>query len=545
VFLSRHRARHHALPRWYAVTSPRTLGRVGPGRDGAARPRHSRAAGPRPGGLLSPCRLAAAAVAGFLAVGVPVTPAHAVTAQALTPHAVTAQALTPHAVTAQALTPHAVTALAEPHPLLAGDSYRQDEWQLTTLGVGKAWNYASGAGVTVAVIDSGVDSRHPDLVGQVLPGLDLVDPKGDGDTDLVGHGTTVSAIIAGRGDDNSGVVGIAPKARILPVRVLDEENRYDDAIIVAKAVRWAVDHGAGVINLSLGGSGTSEALAAALDYAFAKDVVVVACTGNTGASPDNEVWYPAREPGVLAVAGLERDGRQLWSGSITGRDTVVAAPATDLVGARSGGGYWRVQGTSFAAPMVAATAALVRSRWPDMPAGEVVNRIIQTARDLGTPGRDTTFGFGMVDPAGALTASLPTVVANPLDTTRSPGTAGFGSAPAPGQAQSIPGPAQSDAGQAQSVPGPAQSTPGQARSFPVPAQSTAGQAQSAAGQAQSAAGTSAGPVRRVVAADAGQAAAPIPALTRAEHRGRWVALALFLVSAFAAALTVRRFVRPA
>jgi subtilisin family serine protease len=137
--------------------------------------------------------------------------------------------------------------------------------------IADAWTYSSGAGITVAVVDSGVDAHHVDLDGQVLPGLDLVDPQGDGDTDLVGHGTTVAALIAGKDDDN-GVIGIAPKAKILPVRVLDQENRYDDALVVAKGVRWAVDHGAKVVNLSLGGSGNSAALAAALDYAFAKDV---------------------------------------------------------------------------------------------------------------------------------------------------------------------------------------------------------------------------------------------------------------------------------
>jgi type VII secretion-associated serine protease mycosin len=329
----------------------------------------------------------------------------------------------------------ATPALAAPSPL-SNDSVRAEQWHLKTLNVAGAWTYSTGAGVTVAVIDSGVDSTHVDLQGQVLRGLDLVDAKGDADTDLVGHGTTVAAIIAGK-DDDAGVIGIAPKAKILPVRVLDQENRYDDAMIVAKGVRWAVDHGARVINLSLGGSGSSAALAAALDYAFAKDVVVVACTGNASASSSTGVWYPAREPGVLAVAGMERDGDVLWSGSITGKETVVAAPATQLVGARPSG-YWRVQGTSFAAPMVSGVAALIRSRWPTMPAGEVVNRIIRTAKDRGPAGRDGQFGFGMVDPTGALTAEVPAVASNPLDTAPPPGVARFGNAPVSGQAQSAP-----------------------------------------------------------------------------------------------------------
>jgi type VII secretion-associated serine protease mycosin len=340
------------------------------------------------------------------------------------------------AMPAQAAPPAAgLRPVSAPSQLL-DDSVRTEQWHLKTLNLAGAWAYATGAGVTVAVIDSGVDAHHVDLEGQVLPGLDLVDAKGDADTDLVGHGTTVSAIIAGK-DDDSGVIGIAPRAKILPVRVLNEENRYDDAMVVAKGVRWAVDHGARVINLSLGGSGSSAALAAALDYAFAKDVVVVACTGNASASSSTGVWYPAREPGVLAVAGMEKDGNQLWSGSITGKETVVTAPATQLVGARPGG-YWKVQGTSFAAPMVSGTAALIRSRWPTMPAGEVINRIIKTAKDRGIPGRDDQYGYGMVDPTGAVTAQVPAVLENPLDTTPSPGVAGFGSAPASGQAQSAP-----------------------------------------------------------------------------------------------------------
>jgi type VII secretion-associated serine protease mycosin len=333
----------------------------------------------------------------------------------------------------QAATP---TVREDPAPW-AGDSVRAEQWHLKTLGIADAWTYANGAGVTVAVVDSGVDASHPDLIGQVLPGLDLVDPKDDGDIDLVGHGTTVAAIIAGRSDDSAGVVGIAPKARILPVRVLDQDNRYNDAMIVAKGVRWAADHGARVINLSLGGNGSSSALAAALDYAFAKDVVVVACTGNTGVSAAPGVWYPAREPGVISVAGMAKDGNGLWSGSITGSETVVTAPAAQIVGARPDG-YWRVQGTSFAAPMVSATAALIRSRWPAMSAADVINRIIKTARDEGVAGHDNVYGYGMIDPDKALTAQVPSVVTNPLDTTPDPGIARFGNAPASGQALSAP-----------------------------------------------------------------------------------------------------------
>ena len=434
--------------------------------------------------LLNGRRLASAALASLFALAAPAAPAVASPRPLASSHPL--RSSHPLALSHPLASSHP---LAEPPSPLIGDAVRDDQWYLKTLDVQGAWTYANGAGVTVAVIDSGVDATHPDLVGQVLPGLDLVDTAGNGDTDLVGHGTTVSAIIAGRGDDTTGIIGIAPKAKILPVRVLDEENRYNDAIIVAKGVRWAVDHGARVINLSLGGNGSSATLAAALDYAFAKDVVVVACTGNTSASSDTEVWYPAREPGVIAVAGLEKDGTSLWSGSITGKETVVTAPATQLVGAQAGGNYWKVQGTSFAAPMVSATAALIRSRWPTMPAGEVINRIIRTAKDRGPIGRDSTFGFGMIDPTGALTASVPAVFENPLDTSPSPGVARFGSAPAPGQALSAPD-------------------------------------------------DSAAQPPRIVD---GQAASPVTTAPPSQRRAWWLGATLLLISVTAALLTVRRF----
>ncbi|TDC64840.1 type VII secretion-associated serine protease mycosin [Micromonospora sp. KC207] len=335
--------------------------------------------------------------------------------------------------------PATASALSRVSPVDAparADQVRDEQWQLDELRASTAWRTSTGRGVVVAVIDSGVDGSHPDLAGQVLPGIDLVDGAAGEGPDPVGHGTTVAGLIAGRDDDRRGAVGLAPDAKILPVRVLDDENRYDDALIVAKGVRWAVDNGARVINLSLGGSGDSPALAAALDYAFARDVVVVACTGNVASSSDTKVWYPAREPGVIAVAGLERTSDNLWSGSITGPPTILTAPATGLVGARPDGGYWRVQGTSFASPLVAAAAALIRARWPQMSAGEVVNRLISTARDIGPTGRDDRFGYGLVDPVAALTADVPPVGRNPLDDQFSPGVVGFG--PAPGSTQEAP-----------------------------------------------------------------------------------------------------------
>jgi type VII secretion-associated serine protease mycosin len=309
--------------------------------------------------------------------------------------------------------------LSAPPEIAYAESVSASQWQLTSLHARTAWRMSTGAGIIVAVLDSGVDASHPDLVGQVLPGADFVDGTTDGRKDFVGHGTTVAGLIAGR-DRLGGVTGLAPGAKILPVRVLDRQNRYTDASTVARGLHWAVDHGARVVNLSLGGSGRSAELADAIQYAYQHDVVVVACTGNTAESDgSHQIWYPAREPGVLAVSGLAqtRSGGAshlaLWSGALTGPATVLTAPAVDLLGAKPGG-YWRVQGTSFAAPLVTAAAALVRAHWPGMNAANVINRLVGTAYDLGARGRDNTYGFGEVNPLGSLTATVPAVAVNPL-----------------------------------------------------------------------------------------------------------------------------------
>lgn len=336
-----------------------------------------------------------------------------------------------HAAPAHAVATHAVVGPVAGQPTIAGQPAAGHEAhaQLAPLQAEQAWEHSTGDGVLVAVLDSGVDAGHPDLADRVLRGRDYVDGSTDGRVDPVGHGTTVASLVAGGGDP---ATGLAPDATILPVRVLDEQNRYEDASTVADGVRWAVDHGARVINLSLGGRHASTALREALAYAMARDVVVVACNGN--ATGDyRRVWYPAREPGVIAVSGLvfSGDAPARWPESLTGAETVLAAPAV-VTGAQAGGGYRRVQGTSFSAALVAATAALIRAQWPDLPAGEVVNRLVATAEDLGTPGRNPIFGFGAVDPVGALTERVPRVHTNPLDTKARQRATGLGPAPAAG-----------------------------------------------------------------------------------------------------------------
>lgn len=289
-------------------------------------------------------------------------------------------------------------------------------WYLAAVGADRAWTSATGSGVTVAVIDSGVDADHPDLSGAVLPGRSYVDAGTGSDpqplalgadpdpaderafaqADPVGHGTAVAGLIAGRAA--TGHPGVAPGAVILPVRVLDDENRYHDSAMVGEAVEWAVDNGADIINLSLGGQYDSEAFADAIDYAGRHGVLVVACTGNQDEPDSGEsVWFPARLPSVLAVTGVDRDGRR-WPTAVTGAETDLAAPSANLTVAAAGGGHEEATGTSFASAIVSGAAALVLSVHPELDADELSHVLTATAAARSHGG----LGAGVVDAASAV-----------------------------------------------------------------------------------------------------------------------------------------------
>ena len=297
--------------------------------------------------------------------------------------------------------------------LLAAQTIEEQEWHLDALDVYSAQDQARGDGVIVAVIDSGVDAQHPDLAGRVLPGTGFGSSKGtDGTTDTDGHGTGMAGIIAANGR-NGGALGIAPGARILPIASADEKDQFA-LDVVGDSIRWAADHGAKVINLSLGfSSSVTPTLVKAVNYAIEKDVVLVAATGNEG----KEVSAPANIGGVIAVAGTNREGKP-WKSSNIGADTVLAAPAEGIVTTAPesvySSGYAEMDGTSAASAIVSGVAALVRAKHPEMPAKDVVNALIRTAKDLADPGRDATTGFGLVNPMGALTAQFPPVARNPL-----------------------------------------------------------------------------------------------------------------------------------
>ncbi|MEU9662996.1 type VII secretion-associated serine protease mycosin [Streptomyces chartreusis] len=274
----------------------------------------------------------------------------------------------------------------------------------------KVWSASQGQGVTVAVVDTGVDGDSPDLTGQVLQGKDVTG-GGDAQDDTAGHGTGMASVIAGHGhgaNNSSGVMGLAPQARILPIKISDTKDWSQ--VEWAKGIRHAVDLGADVINLSFvdsQGYPGSEG-AKAIEYAQRHDVVVVAGTGNEGAAG---LEYPAKLPGVVAVGAVD-ESLDIWDNSNFGPGVTLTAPGVSIVRAapNRSTGYAEADGTSDATAYVSATAALVRAKYPELTAGQVINRLIKSATLLDRDVKkvpDDEFGYGIVRPYAALTMDIP------------------------------------------------------------------------------------------------------------------------------------------
>lgn len=279
-------------------------------------------------------------------------------------------------------------------------------WARQRLGFQQVWPITQGRGVTVAVVDTGVDGSQPFLAGAVLPGLDVINGGGAANTDCDGHGTFVAGIVAGRQLPGFGFSGVAPEATILPIR--QANSPLDgNAQSLADGIRAAVDQHARVINVSIVSPQPTLALALAVRYALARGVVIVAAAGNDF-SQGNAVQYPAGFPGVLAVGAVDANGQRA-SFSETGPNIGVVAPGTDLLGPGAGGPglVTTAGGTSFAAPFVAGVAALVRAYHPRLSAAEVIRRIEITADHPPGGLPSPSLGWGEVNPYAAVTAVLP------------------------------------------------------------------------------------------------------------------------------------------
>ncbi|MEU0753060.1 type VII secretion-associated serine protease mycosin [Streptomyces albogriseolus] len=298
------------------------------------------------------------------------------------------------------------------------DGIRDRQWALDALHTDQVWPTTRGAGVTVAVLDTGVEADHPDLDGNVLEGKDLVGfGAREGDEAWARHGTAMAGIIAGHGHgpgNGDGVLGVAPEARILPVRVILEDKdparakaRSTRGNALAEGIRWAADHGADVINLSLGDDSASahpeQGEDEAIQYALRKGVVVVASAGNGGEKGDR-ISYPAAYPGVIAATAVDRYGTRAPFSTRRWYAT-VSAPGVDVIIADPDHKYYEGWGTSAAAAFVSGAVALVKAAHPDLTPAQIKRLLEDTARNAPAAGRDDSRGFGFIDPAAAIEAA--------------------------------------------------------------------------------------------------------------------------------------------
>ncbi|MDE2491392.1 MAG: S8 family serine peptidase [Elusimicrobia bacterium] len=264
-------------------------------------------------------------------------------------------------------------------------------WGVQRVNAPAAWSSGEGAGVKVAVVDTGIDCTHPDLQCDFSAGMNILDPSSQPMDDNE-HGTHVAGTIAGRG--NGGPLGVAPKATLIPVKVLDANGSGSLSDIV-KGIEWAADNGADVINMSLGGPSGSAAMERAVKYALSKGVVVVAAAGNSGPNPDT-VGYPAGYPGVIAVAASDSND-QVADFSSRGSAVAFIAPGVNVTSTVPGGGTATLSGTSMASPHVAGLAALAIERGAQGPDGV---RAAFRAAATPLPGlAKTEEGYGMIDAA--------------------------------------------------------------------------------------------------------------------------------------------------
>ncbi|KPC66728.1 S8 family serine peptidase [Streptomyces chattanoogensis] len=293
----------------------------------------------------------------------------------------------------------------------SADQIRDDQWPLKSFNAEEIEKISTGQGVIVAVIDDGVNGSHPDLAGNVLPGKDFTAGGPANKESKNNHGTTMSGEIAGHGHGpggSAGIKGLAPSAKILPIKWSNmdgSESAKDDSY--AQPLRYAVDHGAKIVNMSFGVQSTSDEEKDAIAYAVKHDVLLVSASGNEGST---SLGYPASSPGVLTVGAVGSDGK-VWKKSNYGPQVLLTAPGVHIrsTGATSPYGYG--DGTSDSAAYVSGAAALIRAKFPHLSAGQVANRLTKTALIPSgsgvTKAPDEHYGYGFIRPLRALTEDIP------------------------------------------------------------------------------------------------------------------------------------------
>ncbi|MDP2672119.1 MAG: S8 family serine peptidase [Candidatus Daviesbacteria bacterium] len=285
-------------------------------------------------------------------------------------------------------------------------------WALKKIGASGAWDISKGsASVIVAVIDSGAFAGHEDFVGKILPGYNFVNSTTD-TSDTHGHGTGVTGVIGAVTNNGKGNASLGREVSLMPLKVVAPDGSIS-TFNIANAIMYGADHGVKVINVSLGNSSPSSTEQEAVNYAWNKGVVLVAAAGNNGTLG---VFYPAAADNVIAVGATDSTDSR-WTGSNYGPQLDVVAPGVGIYSPNlTITGYSNYGGTSYAAPHVAALAALIMSANPGLINSQVVDIITSTALDLGDPGWDQYFGFGRIN-AGAALQKATGSTAPPPDTT--------------------------------------------------------------------------------------------------------------------------------
>ncbi|MDI3390408.1 type VII secretion-associated serine protease mycosin [Streptomyces sp. B-S-A8] len=285
-------------------------------------------------------------------------------------------------------------------PTADADDIRSRQWYLDAMRADDLWEVSTGKGVTVAVVDTGVNPDAAEIRGRVLKGKDFYSPNPDPWNDTDGHGTNMAITIAGR-SSQGGLKGLAPDVKILPVKALKEEASFGALEAAAKGIRYAADTDAQIINASLGSAPSAKAQKAvdsAVKYALKKGKLVFAATGNDGQAG---VEYPAAAPGVIAVGSVGSTGK-ISKFSDYGEQVALAAPGEDIpVHCTQTEGYCRGDGTSASTALASASAALIWSKHPDWTNNQVLRVMMQTAGHNG-PVPSDYIGYGIVRPAKVL-----------------------------------------------------------------------------------------------------------------------------------------------
>ncbi|WP_068784936.1 S8 family peptidase [Paenibacillus phocaensis] len=278
--------------------------------------------------------------------------------------------------------------------------FSEYQWNLPIIETNRGWQLSKGSNdVIVGIVDTGVDLKHPDLQGRLLKGYNVIEPDKE-PFDDVGHGTHVAGIISANVNNGEGIAGMMWGGKILPVKALDKSGS-GTTYSVAQGIIWATDHGAKVINMSLGNYADAQFLHEAIRYAFERDVVLIAATGNDNTERPG---YPAAYPEVLSVSATDYN-LQKASFSNYGDYIDVMAPGESIASTYPDNQYAALSGTSMASPHVAALAALIRSVNPDLKNTEVMDIIRKNVVDLGDTGRDKYYGYGQIDVYAALQAA--------------------------------------------------------------------------------------------------------------------------------------------